>query len=108
MVMAITTMIGLTAGAMGMTMIGTIMGPGGPTVGVMVRIRVTERMPPQDTTIRPTNVSTHATAGIHAPIIIMAIRAAGQKLTRYGSIAPAKSRLIKAAIAPIALLKRSI
>ena len=110
MVMAITRMIGLTAGAMGIATGMMIAVLGLLTEGVMglVGIRAMERMPPQDTTIRPTNVSIHATAGIHAPIIIMAIRAAGQKLTRYGSIAPAKSRLIKAAIAPIALLKRSI
>ena len=110
MVMAITRMIGLTAGAMGIATGMMIAVLGLLTVGVtgLVGIRAMERMPPQDTTIRPTNVSIHATAGIHAPIIIMAIRAAGQKLTRYGSIAPAKSRLIKAAIAPIALLKRSI
>jgi len=81
MVMAITGMIGLTAGAMGITMIGMmIAGPGLLTVGVtgLVGIRATERTPPQDTTIRPTNVSTHATAGIHAPIIIMGIRPAGR------------------------------
>ena len=80
MVMAITGTIGLTAGAMGITMIGMIAGPGLLTVGVtgLVGIRVMERMPPQDTTIRPTNVSTHGTAGIHAPTITMATRAAGR------------------------------
>ncbi len=81
MAMAITGMIGLTAGAMGITMIGMMIAvPGLLTVGVTGRvgIRATERLPPQDTTIRPTNVSTHATAGIHAPIIIMGIRPAGR------------------------------
>ena len=80
MVMAITGMIGLTAGAMGIAIGMMIAGPGLLTVGVtgLVGIRATERMPPQDTTIRPTNVSTHATAGIHAPIIIMTIRPAGR------------------------------
>jgi hypothetical protein len=106
MVMAITGTIGLTAGAMGIATGMMIAVLGLLTEGVMglVGIRVTERMPPQDTTIRPTNVSIHATAGIHAPIIIMAIRAAGQKLTRYGSIAPAKSRRTKAAIATMATM----
>ena len=53
-----------------------IAGPGLLTVGVtgLVGIRVTERMPPQDTTIRPTNVSTHGTAGIHAPAISNSVR----------------------------------
>ena len=80
MVMAITGMIGLTAGAMGIATGMMIAVLGLLTVGVtgLVGIRVTERMPPQDTTIRPTNVSTHGTAGIHAPIIIMGIRAAGR------------------------------
>jgi formate hydrogenlyase subunit 3/multisubunit Na+/H+ antiporter MnhD subunit len=77
-VMAITGMIGLTAGAMGIAIGMMIAGPGLLTVGVTGRvgIRVTERTPPQDTNIHPTNVSTHATAGIHARIIIMTIRAA--------------------------------
>src|SRR5512143_343316 len=81
MVMAITGMIGLPVGTTGMTMIGMIVGPGGLTGGGMalVGIRVTERMPPRDTTIRPTNVSTHGTAGIHAPIIIMAINSRAQR-----------------------------
>lgn len=76
MVMAIIGMIGLTAGTTGMTMIGMTVGPGGLTGGGMalVGIRATERMPPQDTTIRPTNVSTHGTAGIHAPAIRGAAR----------------------------------
>jgi hypothetical protein len=80
MVMAIAAMIGLTAGATETTMIGMIVGPGGLTVGgmVLVGIRATERMPPQDTIIRPTNVSTLGTAGIHAPTITMAIRAAAR------------------------------
>ena len=79
-IMAISGTIGLTAGAMGITMIGMIAVLGLLTVGVMglVGIRATERMPPQDTTIRPTNVSTHGTAGIHAPTITMATRAASR------------------------------
>lgn len=81
MVMAITGMIGLTVGAMGIAIGMMIAGPGLLTVGVTGRvgIRVTERMPPRDTTIRPTNVSTHGTAGIHAPIIIMAINSRPQR-----------------------------
>jgi hypothetical protein len=77
MVMAATGMIGLMVGAMGIATGMMIAGPGLLTVGVtgLVGIRVTERMPPQDTTIRPTNVSTPGTAGIHAPTITMAIRA---------------------------------
>ena len=77
MVMAKTGMIGLTLEAMGIATGMMIAGLGLLTVGVtgLVGIRVTERMPPQDTTIRPTNVSTHDTAGIHAPTITMAIRA---------------------------------
>jgi hypothetical protein len=80
MVMAITGMIGLTLGAMGIATGMMIAGLGLLTLGVtgLVGIRVTERMPPRDTTIRPTNVSTHGTAGIHASIIIMAIRAAAR------------------------------
>ena len=75
MVMAITGTIGLTAGAMGIATGMMIAVPGLLTVGVtgLAGIRATERMLPQDTTIRPTNVSTHATAGIHAPLIIMGI-----------------------------------
>ena len=78
MVMAITGMIGLTAAAMGIATGMMIAVLGLLTVGVtgLVGIRATERMPPQETTIRPTNVSTHGTAGIHAPTITMAIRAA--------------------------------
>jgi hypothetical protein len=77
MVMATTGMIGLMVGAMGIATGMMIAGPGLLTVGVtgLVGIRVTERMPPQDTTIRPTNVSTPGTAGIHAPTITMATRA---------------------------------
>ena len=80
MVMAITGTIGLTAGAMGIATGMMIAVLGLLTEGVMglVGIRVTERMPPQDTTIRPINVSTHGTAGIHAPTITMATRAAGR------------------------------
>ena len=80
MVMAITGMIGLTAGAMGIATGMMIAVLGLLTVGVtgLVGIRATERTPAQDTTIRPTNVSTHGTAGIHAPTIIMAIRAAAE------------------------------
>ncbi len=79
-VMAITGMIGLTAGAMGIATGMMIAVLGLLTVGVtgLVGIRATERMPPQDTTIRPTNVSIHGTAGIHAPTITMAIRAAAR------------------------------
>ena len=77
MVMAKTGMIGLTLEAMGIATGMMIAGLGLLTVGVtgLVGIRVTERTPPQDTTIRPTNVSTHDTVGIHAPTITMAIRA---------------------------------
>jgi hypothetical protein len=79
--MAIAGMImdpsGLTVGAMGMTMIGVIVGLGGLTMAdtVLAGIRVTERMP-QGTaiTLIQTNASPQATAGIHAPIIIMATR----------------------------------
>jgi len=80
MVMAITGMIGLTAGAMGIATGMMIAVLGLLTVGVtgLVGILATECMPPQDTTIRPTNVSTHGTAGIHAPTITMAIRAAAR------------------------------
>src|ERR1044072_6491477 len=80
MVMAITGMIGLTLEAMGIATGMRIAGLGLLTVGVMglVGIRVTERMQPQDLTTRKTNVSTHGTAGIHAPTITMAIRAAGE------------------------------
>ena len=81
--MAITGMImdqgGPTVGTMAMTTIGTIMGPGGLTVVtvVLVGIRVTERMSPQGMaiTLTPTSVTPRGTAGIHAPIIIMGIKA---------------------------------
>ena len=69
---------GLTVGAMVMT-IGMIVGPGGPTVEVMVLvgILVTERMSPQvmGITLIPTSATPQDTAGIHAPIIIMGIKA---------------------------------
>src|SRR6476469_3108152 len=71
---------GLTVVAMGMAMIGMIMGPGGLTVvaAVLVGIRATERMSPQGMaiTLTPTTATPPDTAGIHAPTIIMSIRAA--------------------------------
>jgi len=70
---------GLTAGTIAIMTIGMIMDPDGLTVlaGVLVGIRVTERMSPQDMGITrtPTSATPLAMAGIHAPIIIMAIRA---------------------------------
>ena len=97
MVMAITGMIGLTAGAMGIATGMMIAVLGLLTVGVtgLVGIRVTERTPPQDTTIRPTNVSTHATAGIHAPIIIMGISSRADRQSKVPDAKEAHSRLSK-------------
>ena len=70
---------GPTVGAMAMTTIGMIMGPGGLTVVavVLVGIRVTEGMSPQGMgiTLTPISVTPRGTAGIHAPIIVMGIRA---------------------------------
>ena len=76
-VMATTGMIGLMVGAMGIATWDDDRGPrfaygrgygsgGYPGYGAYAA---------QDTTIRPTNVSTPGTAGIHAPTITMAIRA---------------------------------
>jgi hypothetical protein len=82
MVMATTGMIGLMVGAMGIAMIGTmIAGSGGLIVAVMVLvgIRGTERMPGRGTALRPTNVSTHATAGISA----LAIRIPAASRSRW-------------------------
>jgi hypothetical protein len=68
----------MDTGMVGMTMIGMIMGPGGSTVvvGVVVRIRVTECLWDQVMviTLIPTSATPQGTAGIHAPIITMAIR----------------------------------
>ena len=71
---------GLTVGTMAITTIGMIMGPDGLTVPaavVLVGIRVTERMSPQGMaiTLIPTSATPRGTAGIHAPIIIMGIKA---------------------------------
>jgi hypothetical protein len=70
---------GLTAGTMAITTIGMIMGLDGLTVlaVVLVGIRVTERMSPQGMgiTLIPTSATPRGTAGIHAPIIIMGIKA---------------------------------
>ena len=64
---------------MAITTIGMIMGLDGLTVlaVVLVGIRVTERMSPQGMgiTLTPTNATPQGTAGIHAPIIIMGIKA---------------------------------
>jgi hypothetical protein len=91
---------GLTVGAMGMAMIGMIMGPGiGMIVGPggltvvamgMVGIRVTERMSPQGMaiTLTPTSATPQGTAGIHAPIITMAISASAAEVgVQYGESA---------------------
>ena len=73
---------GLTVGIIAITTIGMIMGLDGLTVlaVVPVGILVTERMSPRGMaiTLIPTNATPRGTAGIHAPIIIMGIRAAAR------------------------------
>ena len=70
---------GLTAGTMAITTIGMIMGLDGLTAlaRVLVGIRVTERMSPRGMaiTLIPTSVTPRGMAGIHAPTIIMGIKA---------------------------------
>ena len=103
MVMAITTMIGLTGGATETTMIGMIVGPGGLTVGgmVLVGIRVTERTTPPSMviTLIPTSATPQGTAGIHVPTIIMGISSrAAWKFTRCpnGPTVPASPPIFEA------------
>ena len=70
---------GLTMGTIGITTIGMIMDPDGLTVlaVVLVGIRVTERMSPRGMalTLIPASAIPRGMAGIHAPTIIMGIKA---------------------------------